>query len=385
MKPLRFKEIFDPYDLWSSKVGVIAKSGYYTGKRWGKTAAVCLSVLDWLFPRLGRYFAVAHPRKYPIVLAHEILRCHEESAHVEFNPGDMLVAVLAVDVSAGKGMSRAWGLGFPWMSKNGLYGPEIPFVTHTPYVMEALLKLATLPNCHNEAMVVFNDTWKFLESLKVMHESDSDLALSYAPIDEPRMVVNANSYAAFAYALHAVHGKEGLRETARIKCEKLVRWVVKQQGADGSWFYYADKDPGNFIDCFHSCFVVKNLLKVSKLLPDLSALVQPSTYSGWAYIKSAFYDGDIGLCRRFAVRAQRDPFRWDLYDQAEYMGLLVDFGLLAEASAFAERVEKKFCKKDHWYCRIDIFGRRWGKDFLRWGIVPFWYHSARLNNAQKVN
>jgi len=68
----------------------------------------------------------------------------------------------------------------------------------------------------------------------------------------------------------------------------------------------------------------------------------------------------------------------DLYDQAEYLGLLVDYGLFDEASEFAERVEKKFRKGEHWYCRIDIFGRRWGKDFLRWGIVPFWYHQARL-------
>ncbi len=84
------------------------------------------------------------------------------------------------------------------------------------------------------------------------------------------------------------------------------------------------------------------------------------------------------------MRAQRDPFKLDLYDQAEYLGLLVDFDLLDEAVEFSARVEMRFRKGEHWYCRIDIFGRRWGKDFLRWGIVPFWYHRARLKKSRKM-
>lgn len=63
------------------------------------------------------------------------------------------------------------------------------------------------------------------------------------------------------------------------------------------------------------------------------------------------------------------------------LGLLVDFGHLDEAKGFASHVEDRFRKGDHWYCRIDIFDRRWGKDFLRWGIVPFQYHRARLDRV----
>jgi len=267
------------------------------------------------------------------------------------------------------------------MSKNGLYGPEVPFVTHTPYVMEALLEIAGQPDLHDEAMALFHGTWAFLESLKVMYKGTDDLALSYAPVEEPRIVVNANAYAAFAYALHAVHGREAVGERARDKARRLVNWVVRQQEQDGSWFYYADREPGNFIDCFHSCFVVKNLLKVKRLLPDLADVVDSAATRGWDYIASNLFDERAGLCRRFAVRAQRDPFRWDLYDQAEYLGLLVDFGELEQAEAFARRVEARFRKGKHWYCRIDFLGRRWGRDFLRWGIVPFWYHRARLRRA----
>ncbi len=264
------------------------------------------------------------------------------------------------------------------MSKNGLYGPEIPFVTHTPYVMEALLVLSEWPELCDPAMRLFHGTWGFLASLQIMQEGQDDLALSYAPVAEPRIVVNANSYAAFAYALHAIYGKEARRKEAEHRAERLARWVVRQQDKNGAWFYYADREPGNFIDCFHSCFVVKNLRKVKQLLPSLTDLVEPAIHQGWQFLQNAFFDGQARLCRRFAARAHRDPFCWDLYDQAEFLGLLVDFGELDRAKLFAS-LEARFRRNGDWYCKIDLLGRRWGKHFLRWGIVPFWYQRARLD------
>jgi hypothetical protein len=372
---------FDPYDVWATPQGVSVRRHYYAGQLSGKIAALGLGLLDWLIPYLARRITGTNPRSYPIVVAHEVLRRKVEQRLTELEAGEFFQCLRSIAVDPAGNQAWAWGLGFPWMSKNGLYGPEVPFVTHTPYVMEALLTLAEQPALQDKAMALFHGTWGFLESLHVMHEDPDNLALSYAPVDEPRVVVNANAYAAFAYGLHAVHGRDEVRPVAREKAIRLARWVIWQQQTDGAWVYYADQEPGNFIDCFHSCFVVKNLLKVKWLIPEVSEVVMPTVEQGWAYIRSKLYDPEHGLCRRFAKRAQRDPFRWDLYDQAEYLGLLVDFGLLEEAREFRQRVEFRFRKGKHWYCRIDIFGRRWGKDFLRWGIVPFWYHKARLVHA----
>ncbi len=376
---LHLERVRDPYDLWASDAGVSVRRKYYSGEMMGRIGAIGLGLFDWFMPDLSRKMVAAAPLQYPIVLGHEILRrfgkLSKKDAH------DALESIMATSSNFAKG--RAWGLGFPWMCKNGLYGPEIPFVTHTPYVMEALLALSTHPSIAVQAMEFFHDTWDFLENLKVMHRGADDLALSYAPVDEPRMVINANSYASFAYAMHAVHGKAERRDVAAEKALKLARWVVRQQQADGSWLYYADSESGNFIDCFHSCFVVKNLLKAGDLVHPLREEVCVAVESGWRFIRDAFYDKESGLCRRFTMRAQRDPFKWDLYDQAEYLGLLIDFGLLDEAGEFAKRVEAIFRKGNDWYCRVDMFGRPWGKNFLRWGIAPFWYHSGRLNGENK--
>jgi hypothetical protein len=371
---------FDPYDLWALPFCVEIRKAYYVGNNKGKFFAIVISLADLAAPVFLRRVLQLTPQSYPILSAHECIRAlllsgktpllsnvHELRSQ-SVNPGNEYLA---------------WGLGFSWMSKNGLYGPEIPFITHTPYVMEALLALSATPTLHQDAMNMFDGTWAFLESLKVMYEDDAQLALSYAPIDEPRIVINANAYAAFAYALHAIHGKPEVRELARLKSLRLTRWVVSQQSDDGSWLYYADHEHGNFIDGFHSCFVVKNLIKVERLLPDIAPLISGAIQQGWTYIQSTLFDDKAGLCRRFAQRSHLDPFKWDLYDQAEYLGLLVDFDLLENAREFAAHVERRFKNGQHWYCRIDVFGRRWGRDFLRWGIVPFQYHQARLERALK--
>lgn len=373
-----FSPVYDPYDLWATKVGVKIRQKYYSGDIEGKLGAVALSVFDWLLPDVSRKIINSQPRIYPIVLGLETLRleCGGELDEVIANKLTTLIASLATDSTGKSGWS--WGLGFPWMSKNGLYPPAIPFVTHTPYVMEALLALAKKATVTKSSIEMFHGTWPFLESLKVMHLNGNKLALSYAPVEEPRIVINANAYAAFAYALHAVHGRSDVRGKAKDNAIRLVRWVANQQQQDGSWFYYADQNAGNFIDCFHSCFVVKNLLKVARLLPEISQIVDNTIASGWSFIQTAFYDRKVGLCRRFAKRDIRDPFRWDLYDQAEYLGLLLDFETKEEALLFSRIVEERFSSGKQWYCRIDKFGHRWGKGFLRWGIMPFYYYQERL-------
>ena len=372
--------VYDPYDLWSTQLGVDVRRRYYAGKLGGKLGAIGLGVLDWLIPNIIRKVTRARPRIYPIVVAHEILRLKYARALAGQEAVQFLELLKSVAVDPVGASGWAWGLGFPWMSKNGLYGADIPFVTHTPYVMEALLALADFREVQSEAYAVFRNTLDFLDALKVMHQGDDDLAVSYAPVDEPRIVVNANAYASLSYVLHAIHGVPEVRPTSRDKAIRTARWVIRQQQPDGSWFYYADSDTGNFIDCFHSCFVIKNLLKVRNAIPDISAEIDVALEQGWRFVKSEIFDHDHGLCKRFIHRDIRDPFRWDLYDQAEYLGLLLDFGQLMEATQFDEQVTSCFRQGGDWFSRLDITGRRWGKNYLRWGIAPYLYHQARLHS-----
>jgi hypothetical protein len=53
------------------------------------------------------------------------------------------------------------------------------------------------------------------------------------------------------------------------------------------------------------------------------------------------------------------------------------------ALAFREHVRSVFFRRGHWYCRIDMTGRSWGRDFYRWGIMPFLYYSAKIDGFSK--
>ena len=119
------------------------------------------------------------------------------------------------------------------------------------------------------------------------------------------------------------------------------------------------------------------------MIPEISNIANKPVEKGWEFLNTSFFDHKKGLCRRFVDRDTHDPYLWDIYDQAEYLGLLIDFGLLKEASDFRTRVAELFKYDGDWWCRIDILGRRWGKNYMRWGITPFLYHSSRLDLAIK--
>lgn len=360
------KPIYDPYDIWSIPLIGRLKQRWSRGDIAAKVLLPIIGMNEFLIPVIWRRMLGTDKHVFAHVNAMLVM------TSLNWNE-DVIDEFIKLRVGG-----NGWGLPFDWYSKNGIYDANTAYITNTPYVMEALVKMMSEPSLRSKATTLFHDTWGFVESLKVLTKGVETLALSYAPIDEPRIVINANSYAALAYALHAAYGKDDVQGLAREKAEQIARWIVSQQERDGSWFYYADRESGNFIDGFHSCFVVKNLLKVKRLIPELSGLVDESIERGWQFIRTQLFDASAGLSKRFVVRSHRDPFQWDLYDQAEYLGLLVDFGRLNEAREFADHVDRKFQKGGHWFCRIDIFGRRWGRDFLRWGIVPFWYHRSRL-------
>ncbi len=301
MNNILFESSYDPYDLWATKSGVFIKRKYYSGDFSGKLGAILMGVFDWLLPSVSRKIFTVRKRCYPIVVAQQI-QILSLSSEISNNNVSALLQKLKCVASDPTGVNGwAWGLGFPWMSKNGLYSESLPFITHTPYAMEALLILSRQSSMSEEALTIFNDTWRFLESLLVMYQQDEQLALSYAPVNEPRIVVNANSYAAYAYALHAIYGKKEQRNIAEHRIKQLIHWVLAQQQNNGSWYYYADSNSGNFIDCFHSCFVIKNLLKVKKLMAINKPELDKAILDGWQFIKNNFFDNKKGLCRRFGV------------------------------------------------------------------------------------
>lgn len=362
----------DPYDLWKTKLGLHLKKFYYRRGGIAVPFVAPFFILDAYAPRIVRAFI--KPQEYPIVralAALSALNLHKTTSdHRYLDLAACSIKWLVENRSQGYHGS-CWGLNFPWMTKGGYYPPSTPFITHTPYCVEALLGFHDVIGERGPLDAALSSL-DFLEiDIKALLDEPDTLALGYGPGYESRIVINANSYGMMLYALLA-HRFPDRKEILLDKAARIFNFVKNRQNSDGSWFYFADNGRGNFIDCFHSCFVLKNLVKYGRLTgTDVEHIVN----KGLAYILENFVDEKIFLARRFTVAANPSLTRYDLYDQAELLNLLVIKGNMDLAKRLHDSITKHFYipAKKNFGCHIDIFGILNKMTYLRWGIMPLLY------------
>lgn len=360
---------YDPYDLWKTKLGLWLRRVYYENGTIAVPLVAPFFLLDLYAPRVVRAFI--GPQEYPTVramAAMAALNLHRVNPDPKYLKLAELSAEWLLENQSPGYHGACWGLNFPWMTKGGYYPPTTPFITHTPYCVEALFQCfdATGKGKYHRAAV---STLGFLElDLQVIFQENDRIAMGYGPGYEERVVVNASSYAMMLYALLAARMPER-RAPLLEKARRLFNFVTSAQNEDGSWFYYNDRGKGNFIDCFHSCLVLKNLIKYSRLTgTEVLSVVD----RGLDYVVGNFVDFDCHLARRFTVSANPSLVKFDLYDQAELLNVL----LLRHREPDAEKLLGAVLK--HFYLperrsfgyQIDRFGLLNKMSYLRWAVMP---------------
>lgn len=341
---------------------------YNAHPRAGLLPAAAFALFDDLINNRARLFY--RRREYPIVRATaalSLLNLFETTG----DPGYLDSAArhlrwLIAHSSPGYS-GLCWGLGFinP-VTKEIVYGSDVPYTTMTPYPLEALVRYSELARDSKFDEAIVSVRRFFDQDVAVMEEDDTALAASYGPFRD-RTVINASSYTMYSYALLLNYAPEDQRGAIRQKIRKLYAFVRRHQREDGSWLYSTDES--SFIDCFHSCIVLKNLTKTSRriALEDASRVVQ----TGYGYLKQSLLDSSSMLFRRFSLANKKGLVKFDLYDNAEALNL----ALLLEDYPFAERLADSI--RNHFligrdiYSQIDFLGIRRGKNFLRWAAMPF--------------
>jgi hypothetical protein len=261
-----------------------------------------------------------------------------------------------------------WGLNFPWMAKNIYYPANIPFITHTPYCIEALFKYFDVTNDYTAKDIALS-ALNFLEKdINILLDENEILALSYSPLKEDRIVLNANSYAMMMYALYASRIKNN-KKYLKEKADRLFNYIKSRQNRDGSWYYYDDNKNGNFIDCFHSCFILKNLIKYARYL---NVNVDDIINKGIMYILRYLLDSNIFLVKRFAISSNISLVKYDIYDQAEFLNILI----MKDNYEIARKLYQSII--DHFFVtsantfgsQIYKFGKLNKMNYLRWAVMP---------------
>lgn len=369
----------DPYDIWKTNIGFYVKRLFNKDRVLGTLPAAILTILDATVNNRLRLFYTK--QEYPIVRAQAALVLL--AMYEKLNDDQILRAAkvhldwLASNYSKGYA-GPSWGLNFAWASVNAKFSNDSPFITHTSYPLEAMDKFHEISGSTTYAAIIAS-SYEFISSdLTKYVDSDNELCVAYSPVPESRHVINASSYAMFA--LRLIY-KYRPNDQLRIKHDvnRLYNFISNRQNSDGSWWYFADDGPKNFIDCFHSCFVIKNILKTgsSGLLPDSH---MTAARTGYRFLVCNLRDSTTGLFKRFANAHIATPTKFDLYDNAEMLNLATLLGDEEVRSSLSASIAKVFID-DCVYSVIDRFGRRLNRNMLRWAVMPY-LHSLYANSIR---
>ena len=149
--------------------------------------------------------------------------------------------------------------------------------------------------------------------IKDFRTSETASSCSYTPSDEGG-VINAAAYRAFLLtSASKVFGNEDYWRIA----ERNLNFVLENQNPDGSWFYAVD-GVRDFVDHYHTCFVMKALAKIHALTGH--AGIVGALGKGVSYYLNNLFDSD-GLPKPFSRAPRLTVYKRELYDCAECINL----------------------------------------------------------------
>jgi hypothetical protein len=305
---------WDHQSFFAGPLGGHAKALYYRHKLIGTAAVAPMIFCEAFLPAARRLFH--HRIRFPIADAHYAMGfafLYEATGQV--NHLEQAVHFLEeLKKSRSRGFKEyCWGYPFDWVTRNGLIKEQTPLITTTPYVFEAFLQVHQLQP---------RDEWKDILDSIVRHAttdirdfkfSETASSCSYTPYDKGG-VINAAAYRAFLLtSASRVFDNDSYWKIA----ERNLNFVLENQNADGSWYYAVD-GVRDFVDHFHTCFVMKALAKVQSLTGHktcLSALAR-----GVDYYQKNLFAAD-GLPKPFSKAPRQTVYKRELYDCAESINL----------------------------------------------------------------
>jgi hypothetical protein len=309
---------YDHQSFFASNLGRRAKALYYTKPLLGILAVSPMIFSEAFVPSSRRLFW--KPQRFPIADAHYAMgfaflsqvlgveRYYKRAVH-------FLEVLKETRCSAYD--QYCWGYPFNWETRRGTLKEGTPLITTVPYVYEAFREVYQIDGDQKWREIMQSIAQHALRDYHDFQTSVNASTCSYTPeSDDPGGVINASAYRAFLLMRAAVDFSE---EQYRKVAERNVNFVIESQNADGSWYYSTDGQR-DFVDHFHTCFVLKALAKIEGLTGNreyTKAIERGVDY----YVKNLF--DQRGLPKPFSRRPRLTVYRRELYDYAECINLAV--------------------------------------------------------------
>ena len=209
----------------------------------------------------------------------------------------------------------AWGYPFEWATRGGMIKEGTPLITTVPYVYEAFQQVYQIDGDPRWREIMRSIADHAFCDYKDLETSPTASSCSYFPLpDDPCVVINASAYRAFLLTKAALDlGEEKYLKVA----ERNLNFLLETQNANGSWFYSTDGER-DFVDHFHTCFVLKALAKIEETTG--SSKCRSAIDRGIAYYVKNLFDPH-GRPAPFSKAPRLTVYRRELYDYAECINL----------------------------------------------------------------
>ena len=323
---------WDHQSFFAGPFGGRAKRLYYRNRAVGTVAVAPMIFCEAFLPVARRLFH--RPIRFPIADAHYAMGfsfLYELTA--DFRHLEHAIHFLnELVVSRCPGFREfCWGYPFDWVWRGGTIKNGTPLITTTPYCYEAFLQVYRLPegfdfstpNLQRSPFQDRDDLKEILKSIarhaandiKDFRASPNASSCSYTPFDEGG-VINAAAYRAFLLtSASRLLGNDDYWKIA----ERNLNFVLENQNSNGSW-YYATDGVRDFVDHYHTCFILKALAKIHSLTGHqgvLEALTKGVDY----YLANLF--AEDGMPKPFSKAPRLTVYKRELYDCAECINLCV--------------------------------------------------------------
>jgi hypothetical protein len=313
----RFGETsYDHQSYFASDLGRAAKALYYRHKLIGTMAVAPMIFSEAFVPSARRFFF--RPQRFPIADAHYAMgfamlsQVTGQEKHYE--RAKHFLRVLKETRSPGY-ENYGWGYPFNWETRGGTMRAATPFITSVPYAYEAFLYVYEIDHDSTWLEIMQSIADHAYSDYHDMRTSADASSCSYTPDPkDPCGVVNASAYRAFLLTRAA---RDFADERYAKVAERNLNFVLESQNADGSWYYSIDGQR-DFVDHFHTCFVMKALAKIEQLTGDVRCT--KAIESGIDYYVKNLFDEDW-MPKPFSRRPRLTVYKRELYDYAECINL----------------------------------------------------------------
>jgi len=307
---------WDHQSFFASDAGRAAKALYYRKPLLGTMAVAPMIFCEAFLPSARTWFWKA--QRFPIADAHYAMGfaflAEISGSDQHYRKAVHFLEVLEQTRSR-QSEDYCWGYPFDWQTRTGVMKEGTPLITTEPYGYEAFSQVYAIDKDPRWLRVMQSIAKHAYEAYRDIETGPGASSCGYTPApDDPAGVVNASAYRAF---LLTKAGLE-LSEPKYLEVAKRnMNFVISCQNPDGSWYYSMDS-VRDFVDHFHTCFVMKALAKIELLTgsPECRRAIE----RGVKYYVSNLFDEER-LPKPFSKPPRLTMYRRELYDCAECINL----------------------------------------------------------------